>query len=155
SLRSDVLKKYPKAKWIEYDSIARDSERDGAMMAFGQALTAHPQYDKARVILSLDYDFLGADHQTPLATKLFSKRRRVENEEDIEKLGGLYVAESQFSLTGAHAEHGLRSRGSDVKQIALDVLATLGGVGVSGDPKRAKFITAVAKDLKSAGAEGL
>src|SRR5207248_2271271 len=102
SLRADVLKKYPKAKWIEYESIARDNERDGAMLAFGQPLTAHPQYDKARVILSLDHDFLGTDHPTPLATKLFSKGRRIESEEDMEKLSRLYVVESQFSLTGAH-----------------------------------------------------
>jgi len=36
--RAQALAKYPKAKWIEYESIARDNERSGAMLAFGQAV---------------------------------------------------------------------------------------------------------------------
>ena len=83
------------------------------MLAFGQAVNVHPQFDKAKVILSLDYDFLGTDYPTPLATKLFSKNRHVDSEEDLEKISRLYVVESQFSLTGgecraspAHAGRG-------------------------------------------------
>src|SRR6185503_16680933 len=97
-------------KWIEYESIARDNEREGAVLAFGQAVTVHPQYDKASVVFSLDADFLGVDHPTPLATKLFSRRRRIASDEDMEKVSRLYVAESQFSLTGANAEHRLRMK---------------------------------------------
>jgi molybdopterin-containing oxidoreductase family iron-sulfur binding subunit len=155
SLRAEALKRFPRAKWMEYDSIARDNERAGAVMAFGQGLRAAPQYDKARVILSLDHDFLGVDHPTPLATKLFSKRRRVEAEEDLGKLSRLYVVESRFSLTGANAEHRLRMKGAEVKQFGLDVLAALGGSAPSGDARRSRFIGAVAKDLRAAGAEGL
>ncbi|HSP69409.1 MAG TPA: TAT-variant-translocated molybdopterin oxidoreductase, partial [Bryobacteraceae bacterium] len=121
SQRADALKKFPKAKWVEYESIARDNERAGAMLAFGQAVEVHPQFDKARVILSLDYDFLGTDFPTPLATKLFSKNRHVDSEEDLEKISRLYVVESQFSLTGANAEHRLRMRGGDVAPFAADL----------------------------------
>jgi len=32
--RAQALAKYPRAKWIEYESIARDNERAGAMLAF-------------------------------------------------------------------------------------------------------------------------
>jgi molybdopterin-containing oxidoreductase family iron-sulfur binding subunit len=155
SLRAEALRRFPRAKWIEYESVARDNERAGAVMAFGQALTVAPQYDKASVILSLDHDFLGLDYPSPLATKLFSKRRRVESEEDLEKVSRLYVAEARFSLTGANAEHRLRMKGAEVKQFALDVLAVLGGAAPSGEEKRAKFIAAVAKDLKAAGSQGL
>jgi MoCo/4Fe-4S cofactor protein with predicted Tat translocation signal len=155
SLRADVLKKYPRAKWIEYESISRESERAGTVMAFGQALNALPQFDKASVVLSLDCDFLGLDHQTPLPTKQFSKRRRIESEEDMEKVSRLYAAESQFSLTGANAEHRLRLKGAEVKQLALDVLAALGGSAPSGAERRSRFVAAVAKDLKAAGPAGL
>ena len=158
SLRTEALKKWPTAKWVEYESIARDNERAGAMLAFGQAVNIHPQFDKAKVILSLDYDFLGADWPTPLATKLFSKNRHVNSEEDLDKLSRLYVVESQFSLTGANAEHRLRMRGGDVPQFAADLLVALGaspaGGATSGD-KRAKFLAALAKDLKAAGKDAL
>ncbi|MBZ5631810.1 MAG: TAT-variant-translocated molybdopterin oxidoreductase [Acidobacteriia bacterium] len=154
SLRADALKKWPKAKWVEYESIARDNERAGALLAFGQAVNVHPQFDKAKVILSLDYDFLGTDFPTPLATKLFSKNRHVDSEEDLEKISRLYVVESQFSLTGANAEHRLRMRGGDVQQFASDLVAALSAPSVGND-KRGKFLAALAKDLKAAGKEAL
>ena len=130
SLRAEALKKWPKAKWVEYESIARDNERAGAMLAFGQAVNVHPQFDKAKVILSLDYDFLGTDWPTPLATKLFSKNRHVDSEEDLDKINRLYVVESQFSLTGANAEHRLRMRGADVQQFAVDLVSGARGRGL-------------------------
>jgi MoCo/4Fe-4S cofactor protein with predicted Tat translocation signal len=154
SQRADALKKWPNAKWVEYESIARDNERAGAMMAFGQAVDVHPQFDKAKVILSLDYDFLGNDWPTPLATKLFSKNRHVDSEEDLEKISRLYVVESQFSLTGANAEHRLRMRGGDVQQFATDLSAAL-NTAPAGNDRRAKFLAAAAKDLKAAGREAL
>jgi MoCo/4Fe-4S cofactor protein with predicted Tat translocation signal len=158
SQRAEALKKFPKAKWIEYESISRDNEREGTVLAFGQALNVHPQFDKASVVLALDYDFLGLDYPAPLATKLFSKRRRVETEEDMEKLARLYAVESQFSLTGANAEHRLRLRGGEIKQFALDLATALGattGGAAPGNDRRGKFLTALAKDLKAAGANAL
>jgi molybdopterin-containing oxidoreductase family iron-sulfur binding subunit len=154
SLRADALKKWPKAKWVEYESLSRENERNGAVLAFGQAVDVHPQFDKAKVILSLDYDFLGTDYPTPLATKLFSKNRHVDSEADLEKISRLYVVESQFSLTGANAEHRLRMQGGDVQKFAVDLAAALSAPPAGGD-KRTKFIAALAKDLKAAGKEAL
>ena len=157
SQRAEALKKWPKAQWVEYESIARDNERAGAMLAFGQAVHVHPQFDKAKVILSLDYDFLGTDYPTPLATKLFSKNRHVDSEEDLDKISRLYVVESQFSLTGANAEHRLRMRGADVEAFAVSVVQRLSGIGI-GTPatdKNGKFLAALAKDLRDAGKEAL
>jgi len=154
SLRADALKKWPKAKWVEYESLSRENERNGAVLAFGQAVDVHPQFDKAKVILSLDYDFLGADYPTPLATKLFSKNRHVDSEADFDKISRLYVVESQFSLTGANAEHRLRMQGGEVQKFAMDLAAALSAPPAGGD-KRAKFLAAVAKDLKGAGKDAL
>jgi len=158
SLRADALKQWPKAKWVEYESVSRENERAGAMMAFGQAVNVHPQFDKAKVILSLDYDFLGTDYPTPLATKLFSKNRHVDSEADLEKISRLYVVESQFSLTGANAEHRLRWRGGDMGAFAVSVIQRLSGVGngaPDGVEKHTKFLAALVKDLNAAGKEAL
>jgi MoCo/4Fe-4S cofactor protein with predicted Tat translocation signal len=153
-LRAQAEKKFPKAGWVEYESISRTNELSGTFLAFGQELDVHPQYDKAKVILSLDYDFLGNDYPAPLAAKLFSAGRRVESEEDLDKLNRLYMVESQFSLTGANADHRLRMRGGDVKQFAMDLLAAL-NAAPAGSDKRAKFLAAAAKDLKAAGPAAL
>ena len=161
SLRADVLKKFPKAKWVEYEAVSRDNEFAGAEMAFGQPLYAHASYDKAKVVLALDHDFLNLDAPAPFFTTAFSKRRKVGSEEDLDKMNRLYAVESQFSLTGANADHRLRMKGSDVRQFAADLASALGAmaglyvVGNAGGDKRAKFLAAVVKDLKAAGAEAL
>ncbi len=158
-MRGEALKKYPKAKWIEYEPITRENEAAGLRMAFGQEVAAHPQFDKAKVIVALDSDFLGLDSASPLPTKLFSRRRHVASEEDLEKLNRLYAVESQFSITGANADHRLRVKPSDVRQFAFDLAAALGAVPglnvVGGADRRGKFLTALVKDLKAAGPEAL
>jgi MoCo/4Fe-4S cofactor protein with predicted Tat translocation signal len=159
ALRAEALKKYPKAKWVEFEPISRDNNRAGAMMAFGQVVDVQPQYDKAKVIVALDCDFLGLDSPTPLPTKQFSQGRKLASEAEFEKVNRLYAVESQFSITGANADHRLRMKSSDVKQFAIDLAASLGAVSglniVGGGDKRAKFLAALVKDLKTAGKESL
>ena len=161
AMRADVLKRFPKAKWVEYEPVSRDNELAGASMAFGQALYPHAAYDKAKVVVALDHDFLNLDAPAPFFTTAFAKRRKVGSEEDLDKMNRLYAVESQFSLTGANADHRLRMKGSDVRQFAADLAAALGAmpglnvVGNAGGDKRAKFLAAVVKDLKAAGAEAL
>ncbi len=161
ALRAQTLQKYPKAKWVEYEAAARENELAGSALAFGQPYYIHPKLDKAKVILALDSDFLGLDSPSPFFTTLFSKRRKVNGEADLESMNRLYAVESQFSLTGANADHRLRMRGADVRQFAQDLAGALGAmpalnvVNNGAADKRAKFLAAVAKDLKAAGAEAL
>ena len=111
--------------------------------------------------MALDHDFLGLDVPSPFFTWAFSKRRKVASEEDLDKMNRLYAIESQFSLTGANADHRLRMMGSDVRQFAMDLATALGAVpGLNvvnngGADKRAKFLAALVKDLKAAGGEAL
>jgi len=161
ALRAATLKKFPKAKWVEYESFQRTEGRVGATLAFGEPVTPQTHFDKAKVILGLDSDFLGLDWQTPLPTKQYSSGRRIAAEEDLEKMNRLYAVESQFSMTGANADHRLRMRGSAVKQFAIDVATALGaipGLNVVNNgaaDRRAKFLAAVVKDLKAAGKDAL
>ncbi|MGC4055580.1 MAG: hypothetical protein QM757_42690 [Paludibaculum sp.] len=108
--KAEVLKKYPKAQWVEYNSVSSDEPRLGAQLAFGQPLEAEYQYDKADVVFALDCDFLGLDSLTTLPTKQFSARRKVEDPKA--EINRLYVAESNFSITGAMADHRLRLKSS-------------------------------------------
>jgi MoCo/4Fe-4S cofactor protein with predicted Tat translocation signal len=160
ALRGEMMKKYPKAKWAEYEAFNRDNEFSGAEMAFGPSVYARPQFDKAKVIVALDFDFLGLDFPAPVATKKYAQSRRVENEEDLDKMSRLYAVESQFSLTGMNADHRLRIKGSDIKQFAFDLAAAVGAVpGLNvvnnGTDNRSKFLAALVKDLKTAGSGAL
>jgi molybdopterin-containing oxidoreductase family iron-sulfur binding subunit len=159
AVRADALKKFPKAKWVEYEPISRENERAGLNTAFGQTLEPITNFAKAKVIVALDADFLGLDSPTILPTKQYAKGRKFSSEEDFEKANRLYAVESQFSLTGANADHRLRMRSGEVKQFAMDLASGLGAAPglnvVAGLDKRAKFLAAAVKDLKAAGAGAL
>jgi molybdopterin-containing oxidoreductase family iron-sulfur binding subunit len=147
ALRKQVLQKWPKAKWVEYEAVNDDQAIEGARIAFGKPLRAHPAYDKAEVIVSLDDDFLGVDSATVLPAKQFSKGRRIEAEDAT--LNRLYSVESNYSLTGAAADHRLRMRGSEVGVFARDLAVALGALPGLNVLNNGKFLQAVVKDLKA------
>jgi len=151
SVRTDLSKRFPKALWVEYESVNLDAARAGAALATGQSVEPHFVFDKADVVFSLDCDFLGLDSASILPVKQFSKRRRVEQPGD--KMNRLYVAEANYSLTGAMADHRLRVKVGDAGALALELAKELNVSGkelkVLGNAadKTGKFVTELAKDL--------
>src|SRR5271170_2184549 len=103
-LQKIIAKKFPKAQWFTYDAIDSGIHQRAATQAFGQPVKPVFHFDKAKVILSLDCDFLGGEDDGHNHIASFAKGRKVEN-------GGmsrLYTVESLFTLTGANADHRLR-----------------------------------------------
>ena len=151
AVKAHALKRFPKAKWVEYEPVSMDETMAGAVLAFGQPVRTQLHFDKADVILSLDADFLGLDGANLAWIREFARRRKVSAPKD--ELNRLYVVESQFSVTGAAADHRLRSRASDLRQFLLDLGA---GLKVFGDTLkvlpgsgmgREKWLAAVAREL--------
>ncbi len=152
ALKAAALQKYPQAKWIEWEPVSFDNAMEGSQLAFGQIVEAIPHFDKADIVVSLDGDFLGVDSYTARDEKEFAAARRLS--EDKEEMNRLYAVESNYTLTGAMADHRLRMRASDIRQFAVDLAAQLGaapGLNViqPGNDKRGKILTALVKDLKS------
>lgn len=152
AVRDSILSKFPKAKWVEYDAVPAMDSAAGMQLAFGQNITPRYRLDKAKVIVSLDCDFLGADSNTVLAAKEFTRGRRLAGPEG--EMSRLYVVESTFSITGSVADHRLRLRSSDVKEFAADLAALLkvGGnslkeFGKQEGSKRGELLSSIAKDL--------
>jgi MoCo/4Fe-4S cofactor protein with predicted Tat translocation signal len=151
-LKSQLQQKFPQSKWIGFDSISFGNARAGAELAFGQALEAHYNFEKADVILALDCDFLGLDAQSILPVKQFSAKRRMSDPKSGE-MSRLYAAEAGYSITGAMADHRLRLRASDAGAFAVALAKELNVSGAelkvldgaAGGEK--KFLTALAKDL--------
>lgn len=119
-----LLKKYPAAKWHEYEPLASDRP------------AARYHFDRAEVVVSLGADFLS----DPDYARDFAARRRPN-----ESMNRLYVAESTPSLTGAVADHRLIMRPDEIEpfaqrlvsgagEIAKDLRSAAGkGVVVAGD----------------------
>jgi molybdopterin-containing oxidoreductase family iron-sulfur binding subunit len=153
-LRSRFLKKFPNAKWHEYEPVSSDNERIATRQAFGQPLRPRLHLEKADVVFSLDADFLG-EHpaHTRYANDWVARRKSADANKTMSRV---YVAESRFSITGAVADHRLPIKPSRVTAIVMNVAARLGISGTAsalGDltADETKFVDAVAQDLKSAG----
>src|SRR6185369_14534564 len=56
-LQKLISKKFPKAKWYIHEPIDTDIHRRAASQAFGASVKPQFNYDKAKVIVSLDCDF--------------------------------------------------------------------------------------------------
>ena len=143
---------YPKARWVEYTPVSQDR---GHAVLGARAL---PDYAKARRVLSLDRDFLGAHDATIEDTRAYSSARRADTAEQAAKMTRLYVVESTFSLTGAAADHRLRASSSHISGLAIlfaaEVLAKTGNAAasslkgkVSGINVDAKWVTECVTDL--------
>jgi len=138
AVREHLTTRYPQARWVEFDPVSREAEVAGAELAYGERLVPHWDFEQADVILSLDADFLGVDSPGLDATRGFARRR------EPEQMNRLYVAESQFSITGAMADHRFRVRSADIREIALEMLSAIEG---GGDFPR-DWTGPVAADLK-------
>jgi MoCo/4Fe-4S cofactor protein with predicted Tat translocation signal len=162
ALRQELLKKYPQAQWVVYDPIDNANVVDGSVIAFGDPGAGRAVYalDKANVVLSLDADFLQFESGSLKLAREWGASRRV-----IDKPQGgrpvsmtrLYSIESQFSITGASADHRLRLAPSQVGAALIEIAKALGGAaaaatgGVNASPAGLKreFIDAIVADFKS------
>lgn len=158
--RDRLKTRYPQATWYEYEAVQRDNERAGVRAAFGSAL--RPQYDLSGIerLLTLDDD-LFVNHPAGLRlSREFADARRPEEGRTPRS----YAVESNFSRTGATADHRLPVRSSEIGAFVAALgraiaskpafsskpghAAFTSGAAPSVAGERAqKFLDAVAEDL--------
>jgi len=114
-LQKLIAGKFPKSQWFSYDAIDSDIHQRAVTQAFGQSLRPIYHFDEAKVILSLDCDFLGSEEDVHNNIRRFVKGRKPETDGGMSRL---YAVESLFTLTGAGADHRLRVPAGAVMQIA-------------------------------------
>lgn len=158
-LRDAVKRRFPNARFHTWEAASASNARAGSRLAFGQPMNALVDYARARVILSLDSDFLQTEPGSVRSTRSWAEGRRVRSPAD--EPSRLYVVESVFSTTGGNADHRLRLAARDIegylKALAARLVSEhhvqLGELtpAVSGATAPAgvdaKWINAVAADL--------
>jgi len=142
-LQKIIAGKFPKSQWFTCDAIDSGIHQRAATQAFGQPVKPVFNFDKAKVILSLDCDFLGGEDDAHNHIRQFAASRKA-----TDGMSRLYAVESLFTLTGASADHRLRVAAGLVGQIAAAILAVTtgssGSIPAGVDPK---WISGLAKDL--------
>jgi molybdopterin-containing oxidoreductase family iron-sulfur binding subunit len=142
-----IKQKLSKAKWYVHEAINTEANRQAAAAAFGSSVMPYYKYDAAKVIVSLDCDFIGAEEDAYNNIRKFVSGRRIEKPGDT--MNRLYVIEALMTLTGINADHRLRIPSNAIAQVAEALAAEVNGR--SGSPLPAgvdsKWISECAKDL--------
>ena len=151
---AEVQRKYPAARWHQYEPLARDSVVAGARLAFAEDVTTYYRFDQADVVVALDADFLssGVAH-VRYARDFVSKRRLSGGARDMNRL---YVAEPTPSNTGVKADQRLAVRASAVPVVARALAAGVGVAVSSVDAgEAAAWVAAAVADLQAHRGRGI
>jgi MoCo/4Fe-4S cofactor protein with predicted Tat translocation signal len=157
-LQKMLAEKLPQAKWHEYEPVDFDIHRQAATIAFDKPVKPYFKIDQAKVIVSLDSDFIGGEEDLHVNIRRFANGRRLKTSKD--SMSRLYAVEALMTLTGVNADHRLRVPGSAVgavaAKLATEVLSLSGKQGslddiLGGAAKslsgQEKWIAECAKDL--------
>jgi molybdopterin-containing oxidoreductase family iron-sulfur binding subunit len=153
-LQMRISQKFPKAKWYVHEPVDLDIHRRAASEAFGYRRPVF-KYDAAKVIVSLDCDFIGSEEDAHNHIRRFAEGRKPG-----EAMSRLYAVESLFTLTGANADHRLRVPASEVAQIAsmllqIAGLLSRGATTLETRDDLGKWVGECAKDLMAHRGESL
>ena len=135
-------------KWFTFASLGDDNSRAGAKLAFGKPLRSHLLLDKAKIIVTLDADPLGMDPASVVNSQRFTQGR----DADHGRMSRMYSVESQFSTTGASADHRMSLPSGKIGAFATALVeavskATPGAKVDSSLPYREKLFAAMVQDL--------
>ncbi|HWF17648.1 MAG TPA: TAT-variant-translocated molybdopterin oxidoreductase, partial [Verrucomicrobiae bacterium] len=115
-LQKALAEKLPQAGWHEYEPVDFDIHRQAATQAFGKSVSPYFKIDHAKVIVSLDSDFIGAEENAYLNIGRFAKGRKTRTSGD--SISRLYTVEGLMTLTGANSDHRLRIASGLVPAVA-------------------------------------
>jgi hypothetical protein len=119
-LREAFLQRFPKATWTAYDPISDENIFEGIRIATGQALRPVYHFDKAKVVLALDCDFVGLESDAVRHASGFAAGRTVRSTQD--DMNRLYVAESCASITGGLADYRWPLRSGDIRAFFENII---------------------------------
>lgn len=162
-LKKDFMRQFPQATWTAWEPISDENIYDGVRLATGNAYHPVHRFENARVILSLDSDFLHHDGNTVTNARGFAKGRRVESRKD--DMSRLWVVESAYTTTGGMADHRMKLRSSRVATFAVALARELSDRGLDVDRYEdvviddsdidRKWLETLASDLQRAGGDAL
>ncbi len=147
----DVLKRFPSAKWVQWEPFAAHNAREGARLAFGEYVSPQYAIEKADVILSLDADFMCAGAASLRHARAFASRRRVEAAGTTRNR--FYAVESTPTNSSTRADHRLPVQPSEVEAFARALASQLGVAGVSAgtlSQAATQWLAPLVKDLQGA-----
>jgi Fe-S-cluster-containing dehydrogenase component/anaerobic selenocysteine-containing dehydrogenase len=141
-------KAFPGFRHVTYDPVSASALRAAAAQAFGRPLVPHYAFDRAKVIVGIDADFLG----TWLSPVEFA--RQYARGRTPEQPPGLHVQfEPGMSVTGSNADQRVAVAPSQLGAVAAALLARIArkageaDVTAPSDPVKPEILDKVADQL--------
>lgn len=153
----DLTAKFSGARFYSYEPLTGEGRKQAYAAAFGKGADVVADYSGAKVILSLDSDFLELDSQGSVSgfyENRFVEGANYDRKPDADAMNRLYIVEGNYSLTGGLADHRLRIAPSQVPAIAAAIAKHIPGANVidAGNTKltdtQEKWAKECAEDLK-------
>lgn len=98
ALVSDFVQAF-KGTHVSWEPVSNEELRDGQKASYGNSVLPFYRFDKAKVIVSVDADFLGTWLAPVTFSKQFAAGRRA-----VKSMSKMVAFDSNFSLTGANAD---------------------------------------------------
>ncbi|HEU5054726.1 MAG TPA: TAT-variant-translocated molybdopterin oxidoreductase [Hanamia sp.] len=131
---NDLLAKFPGSRHVQYDAVSCSGMIEANEASYGKKYIPAYRFDKAKVIVSLDADFLGHWISPVVFAKQYAVGRRID--EKNPSMSRHIQFEGYYSMTGANADERYLHKPSETGAIALALLGALGGgtsASLSGD----------------------
>ena len=109
SMLQEFRRRFPKAILHTYSPLARENELNGTTLAVGKPLRVQLNLAEAETIACFDEDLLGLHPDALAHARGFAAGRTPGAQ-----MSRVYSAESQFSITGAAADHRLPIKSQDI-----------------------------------------
>ena len=140
-------KRDPNFRHVVYDAVSLSAMRAANAQSFSQSAIPHYSFDKARVIVGLEADFLGTWLSPVEFARQYAANRKPEGTPSLH-----IQFESGMSVTGSNADVRVPVAPSQLGAVAVALLRRVerkaGGSAVAGDdPVDAKKLDAVADEL--------
>ncbi len=160
SVLSEFIARYPTAAQVVYDTNSVAALVKANETSFGKAVLPGYDFSKAKVVVSLDADFLGTWIAPDTFSGQYAQTRKVSSAEGGNReMSRHYQFESILSLTGANADYRTAVKPSQIGLIAAalynKVAAGLGGTALATTAIDAPHLEKAASDLIAAKGQAL
>lgn len=122
---SEFLAKYPGSRHVQYDAVSYSGILEANQISYGKRAIPSYNFDKAKVIVGLDADFLGTWLNPEEQASKYAQSRKID--ESNPSISKHIQFEGTLSLTGANADDRFLHKPSEAGAVALNLLAKLGG----------------------------
>jgi MoCo/4Fe-4S cofactor protein with predicted Tat translocation signal len=122
----DFASKYPTAKLYAYEVLSDQPRQAAWKRSTGGDVFPVIAWEKARVILALESDYLGGEGNIVETTRLYAQNR---NAADPKTFSRLYAAEGRMSMTGMNADIRIRMRPDAQLEFVLSLINEIAAGG--------------------------